>query len=99
ICVLVLLLIGSTACNRHPAASEYDVLSAYIDSEFATRKGIQPLEPIGNGVAKIVIRNMTESDERGRNIRTDRKGQPLPRQETASLLQNNAPTLTRKALD
>ena len=99
ICVLVLLLIGSTACNRHPAASEYDVLSAYIDSEFATRKGIQPLEPIGNGVAKIVIRNMTESDESGRDLRMDGKGQPIPWQETASLLQNKAPTLTRKTLD
>src|SRR5581483_10093465 len=43
--------------------------------------------------------NMTESDESGRDLRTDRKGQPIPWQETASLLQNKAPTLTRKTLD
>lgn len=98
ICALSLLL-AATACHRHPTASEYDVLSAFIDSKFASRKSVQPVEPIGNGVTRIVIFNTTESDEDGENVRMDDNGQPIPWSQTLISLQSKAPTLKRSTMD
>lgn len=98
ICVLLIPLIASAACKKRPTALEYDVLSAFIDSEFASRKGVQPIEPIGHGVAKIVIFNMTESDEDGHNLRTDANGRPIPWTQTVSSLRDKVPTLKRTTI-
>jgi hypothetical protein len=78
LCVLLIMLLASAACQKHPSAQEYDAFSAFIDSEFASRKGVQPIEPIGNGIAIIVIFNTTESDEDGQNVRLDGNGQRIP---------------------
>jgi hypothetical protein len=99
ICVLLILLIASAACRKHPSAPEYDAISAFIDSEFASRKGVQPIEPIGNGILRIVILNATESDADGRNVRLDGNGQPIPWSQTASSLQSKVPTLKRTTID
>lgn len=98
ICVF-LLLIASAACQKHPSTREYDALSAFIDSKFASRKGVQPIEPIGNGITRIVILNTTESDEGGQNLRLDGNGQPIPWSQTASSLQGKDPTLRRTTID
>ena len=98
ICVF-LLLIASAACQKHPSTPEYDALSAFIDSKFASRKGVQPIEPIGNGITRIVILNTTESDEGGQNLRLDGNGQPIPWSQTASSLQGKDPTLRRTTID
>jgi len=98
ICVL-LLLIASAACQKHPSAPEYDAISAFIDSKFASRKGVKPISPIGNGITRIVIFNTTESDERGQNVRLDGNGQPIPWSQTASSLQSQVPTLRRTTID
>lgn len=99
ICVLLILLVVSAACQKPPSAPEYDALSAFIDSKFASRKGVQPIEPIGNGIARIVIFNTTESDEDGQNVRLDGNGQPIPWAQTASSLQSKVPTLKRTTID
>ena len=96
ICVLLILLIASAACRKHPSAPEYDALSAFIDSKFASRKGVQP---IGNGIARTVIFDTTESDEDGQNVRLDGNGQPIPWAQTASSLQSKVPTLKGTTLD
>jgi len=85
VCLIAALLSLSTVCRRSPVATsaessraEYDVLSAFIDDKFASRKGKEPLEPLGNGISKIVVLNMSESDESGQNRRLDGNGQPIP---------------------
>src|SRR5712691_452283 len=88
ICVVAVLLTANTVCRKTPVAPtgeavEYDVLSAFIDNEFASRKGVEPIEPIGHGIARIVIFNQTESDEYGQNVRLDGNGQPIPWTQTA----------------
>ena len=75
------------------------MLSAFMESKFASRKGVQPIEPIGNGISRIVIFNMTESDESGQNVRLDANGQPIPWTQTASSLQNKVPTLKQRTMD
>lgn len=106
ICVLVLLLTVSTVCRRSPVATtselstaEYDVLSAFSNGEFASRTREEPLEPLGNGIAKIVVFNMTESGEQGSNLRMDGNGQPIPWTQTASSLQNKVPALQQTTID
>ena len=104
VCVLVVLLTASTVCTRTTVAptceaAEYDVLSAYIDSEFASRKGVEPVEPIGHGIVRIVIFNMTESDEYGHNLRLDGSGHPIPWTQTATSLQDNVPNLKRATIN
>ena len=106
ICALALLLTVSTVCRRSPvantgelSAAEYDVLLAFIDSEFASRKGKEPLEPLGNGIAQIVVFNMTESGEQRSNLRMDGNGQPIPWAQTASSLQNKVPALQQTTID
>ena len=100
ICVLVILLAATTACkNSHVRGAEYEVLSAFIDAKFASEKGVQPLEPTGEGIAKIVIHNVTESDDQGLNVQQDANGQPIPWAQTASSLQKEAPTLSRSTVD
>jgi hypothetical protein len=99
ICVLLILLVVSTACQKHPSTPEYDALTAFIDSKFASRKGVQPIEPMGNGIARIVIFNTTESDQDGQNVRMDGNGQPIPWAQTASSLQSSVPTLKRTTID
>jgi hypothetical protein len=101
ICVVAVLLTASTACRKTPVtptgeAVEYDVLSAFIDNKFASRKG---LEPIGHGIVRIVIFNQTESDQYGHNVRLDGNGQPIPWMQTASSLQNKIPTLKQTTID
>jgi len=98
-CVLLILLIVSAACQKHPSAPEYDALSAFIDSKFGSRKGVQPIEPIGSGIARIVILDTTESDENGQNVRLDRNGKPIPWAQTASYLQSKDPTLKQTTID
>jgi hypothetical protein len=98
ICVVAVWLTASTACRKTPVvatgeAVEYDVLSALIDNKFAGRKGVEPIEPVGHGIARIVIFNQTESDQYGPNVRLNGNGQPIPWTQTASSLQNDAPTL------
>lgn len=75
--MLLMLLTASAACQKHPTTPEYDALSAFIDSKFASRKGVQPIEPIGNGIVRIVIFNTTESDQDGQNVRMDGNGEPI----------------------
>jgi hypothetical protein len=104
ICVVAVLLTANTVCRKTPVAPtgeavEYDVLSAFIDNEFASRKGVEPIEPIGHGIARIVIFNQTESDEYGQNVRLDGNGQPIPWTQTAGSLQNKVPTLKRTTID
>jgi hypothetical protein len=102
ICVVAILLTASTACRKIPVTPtgvEYEVLSAFIDNKFASRKGVEPIEPIGHGIARIVIFNQTESDQSGRNIRLEGNGQPIPWTQTASSLQNKVPTLKRTTID
>ena len=100
ICVLVILLAATTACrNTRVKAAEYEVLSAFIDAKLASLKGVEPLKPTGDGISKIVIRNITESDEQGLNLRMDGNGQPIPWTQTASSLQSQAPTLKRTTID
>jgi hypothetical protein len=96
--MLLTLLIASTACHKHPTAPECDVLSAFIDGNFASRKGVQPIEPTGNGIVRIVIFNLTESDQDGQNVRMDGNGQPIPWAQTASSLQSSVPTLNRTTM-
>jgi len=97
--MLLMLLIASAACQKHPTAPEYDALSAFIDSKFASRKGVQPTEPTGNGIVRIVIFNTTESDQDGQNVRMDGNGQPIPWAQTAISLQSSVPTLKRTTID
>ena len=97
--MLLILLIASAACQKHPTAPEYDAISAFIDSQFASRKGVQPIEPIGNGIARIVILNTTDSDENGQNSRLDDNGKPIPWAQTASSLQTKAPILKQATID
>jgi hypothetical protein len=99
ICVLLMMLIASAACQKHPSAPEYDALSAFIDSKFASRRDVQPIEPIGNGIARIVIFGTTESDDSGENVRLDGNGKPIPWAQTASSLQSKAPTLKQTTID
>ncbi len=97
--VLALPLAAIFACRRSPAAAEYDVLSAFIDAEFASQKGVQPVEPAGDAISRIVISSVTESDEEGIYTRSDGNGQRLPWTQTASWLQNEAPNLERTTID
>lgn len=97
--MLALVLTASTACRRTPRVAEYDALSAFIDTKFADRKGVKPVEPTGEGITRIVIRETTDSDERGANIQMDGNGQPLPWAHTASSLQTEVPTLKRTTMD
>jgi hypothetical protein len=104
ICVLAILLTATTACRKIRVApgvqvAEYEVLSAFLDAKLATRKSVEPLEPTGDGIAKIVIHNITESDEEGFNLQMDGNGQPIPWAQTASSLQSKAPTLKRTTED
>jgi hypothetical protein len=104
ICVVAVLLTASTACRKTPViatgeAVDYDVLSAFIDNKFTSRKGVEPIEPVGHGIARIVIFNQTESDQYGPNVRLDGNGQPIPWTQAASSLQNKAPTLKRTTID
>ena len=101
VCVLVILLAATTACkNSRAKVAEYEVLSAFIDAKFASRKGVDPLEPTGDGVTRIVIHNMTKSDEEGINcLRMDGNGQPIPWAQTANSLQSEAPSLKRATVD
>lgn len=96
---MLLPLIACGACQKHPSAPEYEAISAFIENEFAGRKGVQPVEPIGNGVTRIVIFDTTESDESGQNVRLDGNGRPIPWSQTASSLQGKAPTLRRTTID
>jgi hypothetical protein len=104
--VIAALLSVSTVCRRSPVATaaesspaEYDVLSAFIDDKFASRKGEEPLEPLGNGISKIVVLNMSESDESGQNRRLDGNGQTIPWTQTMQTMLKEAPTLQRTTLD
>jgi hypothetical protein len=87
----------ATTAQSNPA--EYDVLSAFIDDKFASRKGKERLEPLGNGISKIVVLNMSESDESGQNRRLDGNGQPIPWTQTMQTILKEAPTLQRTTLD
>lgn len=99
ICVLLILLVVSASCQKHPSPPEYNVLSAFINSKLASQKGVQPTGPIGNGIARIVIFNTTESDQDGHNVRLDGNGQPIPWAQTASSLQSTVPTLKQATID
>jgi hypothetical protein len=99
ICTLAFLLITTPACRKSPAVAEYDVLSAFIDAEFASRKGVHPVEPAGDGISRIVISNVTESDEQGVYARLDGNGQPIPGPQIASSLQKEDSTLQRTTID
>jgi hypothetical protein len=99
-----MLLTATTACRKTRVAprvqvAEYEVLSAFIDAKFASRKGIEPLEPTGEGISRIVIRKITESDEEGPNGQLGGNGQPIPWTQTVSSLQSEVPTLKRATLD
>ena len=94
ICVFVILLATTTGCKHsHVRGAEYEVLSEFIDAKFASEKGVQPLKPTGEGIAKIVFHNVTESDEEGRNVQRDGNGQPIPWAQIAASLQKESPSL------
>jgi hypothetical protein len=104
ICVLAVLLTFGTACKKKSVAPtaelrdpEYDVLSSWITDKFADRKNKELLEPVGNGLAKIVIFNLTESDELHRSL--DANGKQIPWTETAKSLIKEAPTLQSTTID
>jgi len=100
ICVLVILLAAATACkNSRVKPAEYEVLSAFIDAKFASYKNVEPLRPTGEGISRIVIHNMTESDEEGINVQHDGNGQPIPWAQIAGSLQGEAATLRRATVD
>jgi hypothetical protein len=104
ICAIALLLVVTTVCRRIPAtttselnAAEYDVFSAYITGKIAGRKAMEPVEAAGN--VKIVVLNVTQSDEYGRNIRLDANGQPTPWAEAAKSLLKKVPLLEPATTD
>jgi len=100
ICVLVILLAATTACrNTRVKAAEYEVLSAFIDAKFPSRKGIEPFALTGEGISRIVIRNLSESNEEESSMQLDGNGQPIPWTQTASSLQSKAPALKRTTVD
>ena len=100
ICVLVILLTATTACkNSHVKTAEYDVLSAFINAKLADPNGEASPEPTGDGIAKVAIFNMTESNEQWESSLMDGKGQPIPWTQTASSLQSQVPTLQRTTID
>jgi len=100
ICVLVILLAATTACkNSRIKAREYDALSAFINAKLAGPKGKDSPNSTGDGLAKIAILNLSESNEQWESFLMDGKGQPIPWTQTASSLQSQAPTLKRTTLD
>jgi hypothetical protein len=102
ICVLAVLLTVATACRKsvpRVQAAEYGALSAFLDAKLAGLKSEEPHNPNGDGIAKIAILNMTESNEQWESTRMDGKGQPIPWTQTASSLQSQAPALQRTTID
>jgi hypothetical protein len=102
--VIAVLLTASTSCRKTSVTPrgedvEYDVRSAFVDNKFSSRKSVEPIEPIGDGIARIVIFNQTESDRDGQNVRLDSNGQPIPWTQTASSLQSKVPALKRTTID
>jgi len=94
-CALVILLAATTSCkNSRVKTVECDVLSAFINAKLAGPKGEQPPDSTSNGITRIAIVNLTESNEQ-----LESWGQPIPWTQTASSLQSQAPTLQRTTLD
>jgi hypothetical protein len=75
------------------SAAEYDVLSAWIAGTF---KGQESKEGVGKDIVKIVILNLTQSDEN--DTRLDENGRPIPWKEAASLIKQS-PALQRTTID
>jgi hypothetical protein len=100
ISLLVILLTATTACqNTRVKTAEYEVLSSFIDAKFASRKGIEPLAPTGDGISKIVIGNLSEPNKQAFGWQVDANGHPIPWKQIASSLQSRAPALQRATLD
>lgn len=100
ICALVILLAETTACrNTRVKTAEYEVLSAFVDAKFASRKGVEPLAPTGEGISRIVIRKLSQSNEQDFRMQLDGNGNPIPWAQTASSLQSEAPALSRTTVD
>jgi hypothetical protein len=102
--MLAILLTANTACKKTRVAprvqvAEYEVLSAFIDAKFASRKGVEPQAPTGDGISRIVILSLSESNEQEANMELDGNGQPIPWTQTASSLQSQASTLKRATID
>lgn len=106
IIVLLSLVVVLTTCNRGEITEvpkgelrnlEYDVLSIWIASEFADRQHKEPLEPVGNGLVKVVISDTTQSgDDEGLH---DDNGRHIPWEKTAESVRKKTPTLQQTTID
>ena len=101
ISALAVLLTMSAACRHSPAAptselsaAEYDVLSAFIAGTFT---GPEADERVGHGIVKIVVFNMTQSDDD--RFSSDENGRPIPWKERAKSLLIEAPALQQTTAD
>lgn len=102
ITVLATCLVVMTTHGQHPARppvavgeTEYEVLSAYLAGTF-TGQGHD--ERVGKGIVKIIIVNMTQSDEHD-HAPLDDNGQPIPWEKKAKMLHEKAPTLQGGTVD
>jgi hypothetical protein len=75
--------------------TEYEVLSACLTDIFT---GPRHEERVGKDIVKIIVVNMTKSDEQDHPW-LDGNGQPIPWEETAKSLQEKAPSLQRTTID
>jgi len=100
--VVVVLLTVSTVRSQVPAAAtaevsdaEYEVLSAYIAGTFTGSKGKARVD---RDITRIVIVNVTQSDEQDRLL-DDEHGHPMRWKTTTKLLRKQAPALDRTTLE
>jgi hypothetical protein len=73
------------------SASEYEVLTAWINARFTAK------DRMGKGIVRVVIFDTTDSDDD--HLLRDDNGQPLPWQRMAESLRKKDPALQQSTLD
>jgi hypothetical protein len=101
ICALAVLMTASVGCgkNRRVQPDEYEVLSAFINEQWAPTKDTGQTQSADEKTTRIVIFSMSHSDTDAPYQLYDDKGQPIPWEQSGTALQARLPALQPETFD